>query len=309
MRFELGVNVDLTGRFYPPEEEVGRVVEMGFDVLYCDGGVCNMPEADFLRVKRAIEDAGARVQSVHSTAMAPKLGEPADSILPRHREIVERAAQLGAKRLTHHPGQWWGLGEELTDNDRMAELLGGVDGDYPRRVHVEVLRGIAEAARPKGIEPTIENLPSNFAGGLFADLDDLISLADEAGVAICYDLGHGFVEGFDPAWALLKIGRRLAETHFNDSFGRLSESIGDNDVHTPAGIGVVNWPEVIVALERIGYNRPVVFEQGGPGRAGLDRLALSQVTLTNWRLFEELLEKHPPLRQAAEKSVAQKSRR
>ena len=303
MKFELGVNLDLTGRFYPVEEEIGRVVEMGFAVIYCDGGVCNMPEDDFRAVRKALEAAGARVWSVHSTAMAPPIGEPAERILGRHREILERAAALGARCLTHHPGWWWGMGDELMDVEYMKTRYRELPDGYAWDVHVETLRSLADEGKRYGIEPTIENLGA-FASHLIPDLDTLIAMADESGVGICYDLGHGYVAGYDPAAALTKIGRRLKETHFNDSFGRIGDDIAVNDVHCPAGIGLVNWPRVIVTLERIGYDRPVVFEQGGPASAGLDRLALSQVTSTNWRLFEELLEKHPPLREYIEKTLA-----
>jgi len=303
MRFELGVNLDLTGRFRPVEEEIGRVVEMGFDVIYCDGGVCNMPEEDFLAVKKALDAAGARVWSVHSTAMAPPIGEPAERIMGRHREIIERAAALGARCLTHHPGWWWGMGDELTDVEYMKARYRELPDGYAWDVHIETLRSIADEAARYGIEPTIENL-GEFAGWFIPDLDALIAMADEAGVGICYDVGHDYVLGGDPAVAVMKIGWRLKETHFNDSFGRIGDGVDANDVHCPAGIGLVDWPRVIVALEKIGYDRPVVFEQGGPGRAGLDRLALSRITLTNWRIFEELLEKHPPLRDHAEKNLS-----
>ena len=300
MRVELGVNVDLTGRFTPVEEEVGRVVEMGFEWLYCDGGVCNMPEENFERVRKAIESAGAKVWSVHSTALLPKLGEPASAILGRHGEIVERTAALMSHCLTHHPGQWADSGLDFFDEAGIQRVLGTLPPGYAHRVHVEVLQGIAREAERYGIEPTIENLVPGFGGVDYYRLEKLIALADEAGVGICFDIGHYRVHQPDPVEGLLAIGGRLKETHLNDSLGEIGEGVPANDIHMPAGLGIINWPEVIYALRAIGYERPVIFEQGGPCHAGFDRLKLSEATVRNWRLFEELIERHEPLRRMLE---------
>jgi len=300
MKFKLGVNCDLTGVQVGVEEEINRVMEMGFDVIYCDGGVCNMSREDFDTVRKALASAGARVWSVHSTLMCPELGCGADEVIDGHKKILERAQALGARCLTHHPGQWQGLGEKLCQPELMLDMLRRMPEGYVYRLHVEILRDIVERADHYGIEPTIENMPIHFGGGLFSDPDELVKLADEAGVGICMDMGHAVFSGFEPLSMLNKFGHRLKETHFNDSFGHISGDYAYDDVHMPAGIGLVNWPAVIYMLEKIDYTRPVVFEQGGPQSAKMDRLALSEITLKNWRIYEEFYEKFPPIKEYIE---------
>ena len=263
-----------------------------------------MSDKDFNNVRRAIETAGAPVWSIHSTEMAPRPGEPASAILNHHKKIIERGAALGARCITHHPGQWHGLGKKISDPNFMKSLLDTLPKGYARMVHVEVLQAIKQEARNFGIEPTIETCPTYiYGGGLFWSPDRLISLADEAGVGICYDTGHWYYSGIEPIRALSAIDYRLKETHFSDSFGKISPDYRGCDVHTPCGIGVINWPAVICMLEKIGYKRPVVFEQNDSTGIELGVLEGGRISISNWRVFEKLATQYKPLRNHIEKSI------
>ena len=307
MHFTLGTNVDLTGKVYPVAQELDHVRQIGYEQVYCDGGLCTMPDDQFREVLSAIRSRDMSVWSLHSTEMLPPPGQRAAAIRDRHREILDRAVALGARCVTHHPGQWRGLSMKLMDREYMRELYKSLSEEYVHGVQREVLEQLVEDATERGLEPTIENLPPNFAGGFFFGIDTLVTLAEAAGIGICFDTGHAFFSGLDPVAALRKIGARLAETHFNDSFGHITEDYSGDDVHLAAGLGYLDWPAILCTLEQIGYERPLTFELGGPHGSGMDRLAIIAANFSNVRLLEDAINKHPPIRQFVEARIKQQA--
>lgn len=59
---------------------------------------------------------------------------------------------------------------------------------------------------------------------------------------------------------LLKIRKRLCETHLNDNYGEGSEKHNRGDLHLPVYLGNITWLRLLDSLRKIGYERPLVFE-------------------------------------------------
>jgi len=166
-----------------------------------------------------------------------------------HKKIVYRAASLGAKYLTHHPGQIEGLSTiQLLTLESSIERYGGKE-EFEKR-NYEVMEVILKECEKYNITPTVENLPPPFGGNFAATPERLVYIVEKfkGKFGICFDSGHAHGFGFNPDDVVLKFGKYLKETHLNDNLGKryekenLSEYL-KNDLHFPVGIGTINWIE------------------------------------------------------------------
>lgn len=109
-------------------------------------------------------------------------------------------------------------------------------------------------------------------------------IAAQPNVGICVDTGDANISGLKSSEMILEAGDLLIETHFNDNFGWLCEENAINDIHCPPGIGTVDWLQVVDALDRIGHEKPIIFEVGSRGKnEELDDFL--RLTRDNWRLI------------------------
>lgn len=75
---------------------------------------------------------------------------------------------------------------------------------------------------------------------------DLIKLADDLGIGICWDTGHANISAQRQEESLLLIGSRLRMVHVNDNFA-------EDDVHIAPFLGNTDWAGVARGLKGIGY--------------------------------------------------------
>lgn len=125
----------------------------------------------------------------------------------------------------------------------------------PEKEHGQALAFLTlfqEYAQKIGFPLALENMrgPGRSASGAICrygmETEDVIRLADELGMGICWDTGHGNISGQDQYASLLKIGKRLKMVHINDNEG-------EDDVHLAPFLGKIDWPQVIKALKEIHY--------------------------------------------------------
>ena len=100
----------------------------------------------------------------------------------------------------------------------------------------------------------IENIPlfpelywMRFLG---SDVEDLCQICDDFksdALSICWDFGHAHLMKHDEVKLIQTAGNRIQATHIHDNYQMV-------DDHTPPGMGTINWPEVMDALMRTGYN-------------------------------------------------------
>lgn len=167
-------------------------------------------------------DAGLRLHSVHA---------PAADTLPRD-QVVDSCARL----------------LELAGPAPFSCLVlhGPSGGDATLRM----LDALAPQATQAGARLALEVLPQ--AHGSARQLVRLLEEAEVAGVGVAFDVAHARLGG-DEVEALELAGGHVITVDVHDTGGR-------HDDHRVPFDGVVDWPGVCTALQKIGYDGTLTFE-------------------------------------------------
>jgi len=142
-------------------------------------------------------------------------------------------AHLGTPR-SQQPGP--------TDNSR----------DGARR-SIEALQRLAE---PLGVRVAVEVIPNELsrASSLAHFVEEVI---DVTGVGICLDFGHAHMDG-DVVEAVETVSEYLIATHVHDNRGR-------TDDHLVPFEGSIDWPAVLTAVQKVGYDGTLMLEVAAHG--------------------------------------------
>lgn len=245
------------------------------DLLVFDETTCLLvlrPEDQIKAVRDLVHAEGLAIESAHYNQVLPPPGEhPAPWLMAYHRAMVKRAAWLGLRRFTTHPGWMFGSALErctgeaarafaerrinLTELNHRAYLIYGGEARVWKD-SVEIYRALCDMAGEHGITVTLETAISEWYP-LTLHPDRLRAFVAEVGapnLGICVDSGHCHLNGLDVAQVIRDCGDLLVETHFHDNHGQ-------RDEHNPLGAGTINWPALIRALADIGYPGSITFEQ------------------------------------------------
>jgi sugar phosphate isomerase/epimerase len=205
-----------------------------------------LPDPRLLR--RQVSDAGLVIHSAHGCwggqairAWRIDLGELTAAA---HRAAVDDLkacvdwlAAAGGTCLVVHPG---GLSEPGDARARRDALSRG-------------LIALAEHARGTGVVLCVENMPPGVhPGSQMADLFELLAALDRPELALALDTGHAHISA-SAAIETHAAGRLLRTTHVHDNDGR-------QDTHLPPGLGTLDWPAWLQALDEIDYRGPIVLE-------------------------------------------------
>lgn len=113
------------------------------------------------------------------------------------------------------------------------------------------IEALAEAAEPLGVGVAVELVPNELsrAGSLVHFIEDVL----EAGAAsVCLDLGHARLEG-DVVDVIETVAEHVALVHAHDNRGRTDDHLLPFD-------GSIDWAAAMTALQKVGYDGPIVFE-------------------------------------------------
>ncbi len=134
----------------------------------------------------------------------------------------------------------------------------GPGGDNSRDAARRSLEALQEAASPLGVRIAIEVLRNELSspGSLAHFIEDVLEAPD---VGICLDLGHAQLDG-DPVDAVETVSEHLLAVEVHDNRGR-------GDEHLVPFDGGLEWPSAMTALQKVGYDGPLVFELAGRGPA------------------------------------------
>lgn len=180
--------------------------------------------------------------------------------------VVQYANELGIPfRLSHLP--FSATEEAMRDAIDVTKML-GVDytvvhpiaavtpaAEYDEKAAYEqnkpYLSAVVDYANKVGVNVTIENMRLGYRDGSVkrycADLESLIRQADELGIGICWDTGHGHAACHIQSEALMAMGSRVKMLHINDNYGM-------GDYHLPPFYGNIDWADTIKGLSAIGFN-------------------------------------------------------
>jgi sugar phosphate isomerase/epimerase len=122
----------------------------------------------------------------------------------------------------------------------------GDDSRAAARRSIEELLRIAE---PLGVRIAVEVIPNELSrpGSIVHFVEH-----DLEGVGICLDFGHAHLDG-DVVDAVETVSEHVITTHVHDNRGR-------HDDHLLPFDGTIDWAGTLLAVQKIGYDGPFIFE-------------------------------------------------
>jgi len=178
-------------------------------------------------------EGGRWVAPLSNGSPDPQVREHA---LRETKAALELARRVPVEVLVVHVGLQDALLASAADNAR----------DAARR-SVEAIAGYAG---PLGVRVALEVIPNalSTADALVALVEDL----DLPNVGICLDFGHAHMMG-DVVDAIETLSGLLIATHVHDNRGT-------RDEHLPPFEGTIDWPGALMALQKVGYEGPMMLE-------------------------------------------------
>jgi sugar phosphate isomerase/epimerase len=138
----------------------------------------------------------------------------------------------------------------------LSRLQTQTPGGDSRAAARRSIQALVEAAEPLGVGTALEVIPNELsrAGSLvhFVEHD-----LEELNVGVCLDFGHAHIDG-DVVEAIETASEHLIAAEVHDNRGR-------RDEHLVPLEGTIDWPSALTAVQKIGYDGPLVLEIEGRG--------------------------------------------
>ena len=240
----------------PVLEEIEAIGALGFDYLEL---AMDAPEAHHSVLRRLSDDIRVGLESYQmglichlptfiSTAdLTPSIRQASRQEL---RSSLEVAALLGARKAVIHPSCITGMGRHVP---ALCE-------SYAR----ESLAEAVDVAAHHNIDLCLENLfPQLTPLGSMDEWDQRFARYPQLGLTL--DIGHAHIgpDGMPRILTFIqRFASRLRHLHVSDNLGR-------RDDHLPIGDGLIDFPAVAAALQRIGYQGGLTLEVFSENRADL----------------------------------------
>ncbi|MCQ6561637.1 sugar phosphate isomerase/epimerase family protein [Paenibacillus mendelii] len=194
-------------------------------------------------VIQAARSLGIEVWSIHipyGTEWDPSSLDEAvrEQVIRSVTRVLQYAQEWGIHTAVFHPS--W---EPIADAERPLRL----------ETCRETLELLAVEAAARGIVLAVECLPRTCLGNSAEEMEYL--LPDHPGLGICCDVNHLFKEA--PEAFIRRLGSRIRTTH-------ISDNDGIDERHWMPGKGIIQWAEVLSALEDAGYGNVFLYEIVNP---------------------------------------------
>ena len=95
------------------------------------------------------------------------------------------------------------------------------------------------------------------AGSLVHFVEDDLEGLEGRPVGVCLDFGHAHLDG-DLIDAIETVSEHFVTAHVHDNRGR-------SDDHLVPFEGTIDWPSALTAVQKVGYEGPLIFEMGAHG--------------------------------------------
>ena len=128
--------------------------------------------------------------------------------------------------------------------------------DYDaQREHAAALAFLApyrEHAQKVGLTLALENMRGQGRGAsnprqrYCTQVEDVIRLAEELDMGICWDTGHANISAQAQSASLIQIGNRLKMVHINDNWAQ-------GDIHIAPFLGNTDWRDVVKGLKAVNF--------------------------------------------------------
>ncbi|MCU4802122.1 sugar phosphate isomerase/epimerase [Halobacteria archaeon HArc-gm2] len=191
-------------------------------------------ETDEARIREALAavDADLCVHLPFDQVVATAIPQIDDAIVDYQSELLEWAGSLGARKAVLH-----------------ATMRNPHDTDQ-RPVFADQLSAIAAAGADAGVEVVVENVGHQARGVQLSVLGDI---AQETGTAVCFDVGHAYMEDGDDG-----VDRFLGEYADLVSHLHVHDARGRGDTHLPLGAGEIEYD--LVTEHLAGFDGTVAVE-------------------------------------------------
>ena len=225
-----------------PIEQVAQIAKrLGFDGLDISGEPDTL---DLKRVKRALDDNGLSAMCINGNYMAEERVfchndiKMRDSAIEYGKKCVDMAVRLGTDKFLIVPSQVNG-----------QNYYESKEADWKHAV--ESIREVAKYAAEHNIMIVLECV-NKYEVTLVRTLQDGITMAKDIGLDNVKIIGDTFHMNLEEL-----LGIHNAIRAAGDWFAHMH--LGDNTREVP-GRGCINWREIFIALNDIGYTGAITFE-------------------------------------------------
>jgi sugar phosphate isomerase/epimerase len=194
----------------------------------------------------ASSDADARAEAVAETEQALHIARRIPvKVLATHLGLPRTVTQGAAPRQSS--------GQAVRQSSGQAP-----DGRAAARRSIEEVQRVAE---PLGVQIAVEVIPNELsrAGSLVHFVEEDVEGLDGRPVGICLDFGHAHLDG-DLVDAIETVSEHFITVHVHDNRGRA-------DDHLVPFEGTIDWPAALTAIQKVGYEGPLMFEMAARGSA------------------------------------------
>ena len=217
-----------------------KIREAGINVAEISLPPLRYADFDFVQAVERARAEGVQIRSVHLPFSAEISISHPDAALREasvryDEDVLKRAGAAGIPYAVIHPST-----EPIADEERQAVM------EYA----LESLRYLAKVAKEAGLVLLVENLPRTCLGRSIDEIRTLLS-ADPSLCAI-FDLNH-LMNGETQEQFVLAHGDKLRSLHLSD-YDLVHER------HWMPGEGDIDWPAFLKALDRVGYDGPLLYE-------------------------------------------------
>ncbi len=231
----------------PVLDELEAIADLGFDYLEL---AMDAPEGQHSSI-RSRSDEILKALARHKMGIVchlPSFVSTADlsedlraASVAEMMKSLEVAALLQAGKVVMHPSYVQGLGVFVKD--------------LARKYAMDSTEAIVERADQLGLQLCLENMfPRSNALTRPDDFSEVFERFPT--LKLTLDTGHaniGSGSGKRSIDFINKFSDRIGHVHVSDNFGK-------QDNHLPIGAGIIDFPRIVKALKRIGYDDTITFE-------------------------------------------------
>jgi len=271
-------------------ERLAWLKQRGVGVIGLDGTGIKSPEV-IRQVAQTLERSGLRADAIHGESAVARADDDLANLRAVHTGVLDRAAVWSVKYVVVHFRvlQVSGTNYWQRENEYIERV--GLEA-YDRRV-AEFLAWLCEEAARRHLAIAVETVPMQHKyGHKIAEAVAMVERVGAPNLGICLDTGHIHAANTELAEGFRIAAKHLLTTHIHDNLGTHPPRMPAHkaDLHWVPGLGTINWPWAIQAMEEIGFSGPAIFEGvhcGNKGGEGEWEKA-NDMAIANWRAFEVL---------------------
>lgn len=225
-------------------ETLKRMKDCGIDAVELSVGWQDCDGIDWEGFRKNADAAGMLIASYHlpfsgEINIADPDEERRAGAVKYQQGQMRKAAAAGIDRFIIHPSA-----EPIPDGERHVWMAAAKKS----------LRELAQTAAELGGVLCVEDLPRTCLGHTAEEMLELAGVDDR--LRVCFDVNHLLtVYGTTHVDFVEKLGHLIVTTHMSD-YDFIDEK------HFFPGYGLIDWKEVVEALERADYDGPFIYEGG-----------------------------------------------